>query len=163
MRLRIAASIALLGIAILASAPVSAAEKAHPAAKIKLWFPDGWELAEDEGDWTIQDPDEEVTIALTLFEASQFDAALDDLDRELAKKVDNLVRASKPTQTKINGLKATGLTARGKHDGIPVEIEVLLVATPADKILLFYGMAEAGKFKKHSRTITRILQSIKKS
>ncbi|GMV44413.1 MAG: hypothetical protein AMXMBFR64_61290 [Myxococcales bacterium] len=138
----------------------AAAEEFNHPAGFKLWVPDGW-THEAEGEaLQATDPDEEVTFGfIVLDNASDIEAALKGLDEELGKVIKDL-KAEEPSETKINGLDAVVVDAKGKIEGTAVDVGVALIAK-GGKVMLVFGAVESSKAKKHDAAIEKIIKSIK--
>lgn len=163
MRWEVVTIVACLGLAGLPAGPALAEERTFAPAGIKLWMPDGWEAESEEDELILRDPADEASVRLVVLEIDKIDQALDELDKELTKVVDNLILVSKPKPGKVNGLKTSTLSGRAKLDGVAVKLEIMLLEAPTGKVVLIYALAEAGKYKKHLRKLDKLLQSVKKS
>jgi len=73
----------------------------------------------------------------------------------------NATARGDPEQTEINGMKAIAIDGKGKAEGQPVDVSIAVIATPAGKALVIVGLAQSRKLKKHEKTVTKILASIK--
>lgn len=147
----------LLSIAMLGSAV--AEEFSHPSG-FKLWLPDGWkhEVA-DEG-ISATDPSEEVMMAFFVpDDADSLEEALKSLDRELSEYIKDL-RPGEPEETKINGMDAVVIDAKGKIEGTEVDLGIAVIVR-GEKVLLVFGAAESSKMKRHEATVEKIMRSIK--
>lgn len=147
----------LLSVAMIGSAV--AEDFSHPSG-FKLWLPDGWKHeAADEG-ITATDPSEEVMMAFFVPEdADNLEEALKSLDRELSEYVKDL-RPGEPEETKINGLDAVIVDAKGTIEGTAVDLGIAVIAR-GEKVLLVFGAVESSKSKRHEAVIEKIMRSIK--
>jgi len=153
--------VAAVAVWSLFAAPAHAETRTHEGAKVTLDVPSGWKVETDGDSMTINDPKEEVAFFLHVLDVDALDKAVDALDKEVGKSFQNVKWEDEPSEQKINGMDSLILEGTAKIDGKPVDIGVLLVATPAKKILLVLGAVEHDKAKKHDKDVEHFLTSIK--
>jgi hypothetical protein len=156
---RIALAVAVV---LLARAPgVRAEVRVHEAAHVSIDVPKDWKTEVDNDTMTITDPKEEVAFFLMILDAGDIQKALDAIDSEVSKSFKGVKWENEPKTHKLNGMDAIGLDGLATVDGKPVELGVLLVATPAKKVLMVLGAIEKDKTKQHEKTVEKFIASIK--
>jgi predicted Zn-dependent protease len=149
-----------LGITL--AAPSARADvRVHEAAKVSLDVPAGFKVDAEDNVMTLTGPDDDIAFFLMVLDASDLKKAMDALDSEVSKSFQGVTWEDEPKTTKLNGMDAFTLDGAAKADGKAVELGVLLVATPAKKILMVLGAVEKAKSKKYDRTVERFIASIK--
>lgn len=136
-------------------------KRTHAAAKVSIDVPDGWKIDAEEDNMTITDAADECAIFFIVLETDDLHKALDAIDSELSKVAKNIKWEDKPSELKLNGMDAIALDGKGKIDGTDADMGVMLINTPADKILLVLGAVESAKSSKHEADVEKILKSIK--
>jgi hypothetical protein len=153
---------ALVVVPMLLAAPVArAATKTHEEAGVSVWIPDDWKGKGDKNMMTIMDPKEDVALLFLVMNAPDLKKATDALDAELAKRVQDVKFEGKAQQTKLNGMDALTLDGTGKVQGKLVDLGVLVVKTPKNKIVLVLGMVNAEKKIEFKPTVRKIITSLK--
>lgn len=149
-------------VALAATAsPARAEVRTHAAAKVSINVPDGWKIEAEEDSMTVTDPKEEVALFMHILEAKDVKAAIEAIDSEVGSSFQGVTWDDEPKTTKLNGMDAMTLDGKAKVDGKPVELGVVILATPAKKILLIVGAVEADKAKQHEKDVVALLTSIK--
>jgi predicted Zn-dependent protease len=156
--------IALASLAVLLVALPSLAlaeKKTHAEAKVSIDVPAGWKSEAEEHTLTMSDPNEEAVIALMVVDAKDLEKAADALDKEIGNAVSDLKWDGEPSEVKVNGMDGMAVDGKGKIEGKAVDVGVLLVVSPAGKVVLVLGAVESSKAKKHEAQLEKILKSIK--
>ena len=153
-----------LALVALAAAPAAAEVKKHPTAKVEIDVPSTWKMDGKADVMTLADPTNEVGIILIVTEAKDLQKVVGELDKQLAKVATDIKWAKpKPEAVKLNGMDALANRGTGKVSGKDANLGLLLVHTPADKILLVVAMVEAAKDAQHKAEIDKLISSIKPS
>ncbi|MBN1523678.1 MAG: hypothetical protein JW904_04275 [Spirochaetales bacterium] len=154
----------ILAVCVFFAAAIAYTEEYfHDDAGISMWFPDSWEVSIESQNYIFAThPTGEVGILYLVFDADEIETKLDALDKELENLVDDLemIEDSMSEET-LNGMNAMVTAATGTAGGIPVNIGVILVATPNEKVLLIVGMIEAEKYDEHEKILDEILGRVK--
>ena len=143
------------------SAPAFAETRTHAAAKVSIEIPAGYKVEAGENNMTITDPAGELGVFFLILESDDLQKALKAVDKEVGKVAKGVKWDDEPSEVKLNGMDAVGLDGKGTVDGVAAELGVMLVNTPADKILLVLGAVESDKAKKHEAAVEGMLKSIK--
>lgn len=157
---RISLVIALLLLAVSAGA-AHARDHKYADAKVAFWYPDKWEATTEDGALVVNEPAGEVSLVFSVIAAKDLETALGKLDGEIARWVKDLKASGDPEEVEINGMKAVAIDGKGKAEGQPVDVSIAVIATPSGKALVIVGLAQSKKLKKHEKTVTKILASIK--
>jgi len=139
---------------------VCAEEAVDESAKISIWYPDDWGMESDEDSLMIVDPSGEVIFIYILVASDKMEDALEVLKKELLSMVSDLQSVGEPEEDDLNGMECIFMEAQGKIDGVGVDIGIIMVITPADKVLLVMGIVESAKYEKHEETIAEIIMGI---
>jgi hypothetical protein len=158
---RVATLFAAFALLAVLSAPAFAEKRTHSAAQVSIDVPAGYKVEADEDSMTISDPAGELGVFFVVLDADALDEALKAVDKEVGKLAKGVKWDDKPSEMKLNGMDAVGLDGKGTIDGTAAELGVLLVNTPADKILLVLGAVESDKASKHEAAVSSMLKSIK--
>lgn len=159
MRSRLLAALVLVAAF---SSPALAEVKTHPTAKVAIDVPTGWKLNGNGDVMTIADPTEEVGFILVVTDASDVDKVVANLDQRLAKVATDIKWASpKPEKSTLNGMPALTNRGEGKVNGKNANLGLILVRTPADKVLLVVAAVESSKYAGHKADVQKLIASIK--
>lgn len=150
----------MLTLALVLASSVSAKKYPHPESGVVIDIPGSWNVSGDDNSLHAQTKDELAHMFFQVMPADSMESALNALDGELAKVVQNLTH-DEAKQTKVNGMEAVSVDGKGTVEGHPVELGVLVIKTPKDKVLLVFGMVSEEGLKKHAKGLTRILRGIK--
>lgn len=152
----------VIALCLLASSPAALAEpRTHSEAKVTIDVPTGWKVDAGEDHMTITDPKEEIALFLIVLEAKDLDKAIKAMEKEVGKAVKDVEWDGEPQELKLNGMDAIALDGKGKIEGTDADLGVLLVVTPAGKVLLVLGAVESARAKAHEKTLEKLLKSIK--
>ncbi len=161
MKSRISYAVAAFAAASVFGAALFADTLSHSTAGVNIWVPDNWSQEGDDNMLIAGDPNEEIIMVFGILEASEIDAAIEEMDRELSQIVENAEPVGEPEEVKINGMDAIVMDGKGSVEGTPVEMGIALIATPNKKILLVFGVVEATAAEKHEATVEKIMMGIK--
>ncbi|MBL8032897.1 MAG: hypothetical protein JNJ69_04305 [Leptospiraceae bacterium] len=153
--------ILLVGVALFVAGSLSAKKYPHEESGVVVDIPGSWNVSGDANSLHAETKDGEAGMYFIVMPAESMEAALNALDAELAKTVQNLTHGE-AQQTKVNGMPAVSVDGKGQVGGQPVEVGVLVIQTPANKVLLVFGIVSETGAKKHQKHLTRILRGIKK-
>ena len=143
------------------STNLQAKEIYFPNARINFWVPNEWNRKFDGEAVSVAEPGGDVLLVISAVEANDLDSVLNDLDTELSKIIDNVTLDGSPTETTVNNMPAAFVEATGQMQGQDVEIGVLIVITPAEKMLLAIGIIDASKTDQYEATLNRVFGGIK--
>lgn len=135
-----------------------AGEMKHPAG-FKFWAPDGWKSTTDGMNVELRDPAGEVLVALfTPANVSQIDAALKELDKNLARWLTD-IKVGTPEKGTEEGVDYAMVEGTGKVNGKPVNVAVGVFHSEGEVLLAFAAVDAAAKTD-HEATIEKIIDSI---
>lgn len=154
--------ILVLALALTAAGALSAKKYPHPESGVSVDIPNNWKVSGDANSLNAETKDGEAALFFQVMGADNVDAALAALDGELAKVVQDL-KHGEGKNVKMNGMQGKSVEGTGTVSGKPVEVGVIVLKTPKDKVLLVFGIVSKAAVKKHQRALTGILKSIKKS
>jgi len=138
-----------------------AEQHVHSKAKVSVDVPSGWKMDGGEDHMTVMDAKGEVAFFLMVMEASDLEHAAKAIDKEVGKAVKNVKWEGEPSELKLNGMDAMALEGTGKVDSQAVDLGVLIVVTPAKKVLLVLGAVDHEKSDAHEADVKAFLNSIK--
>jgi predicted Zn-dependent protease len=148
----------LAGISSLAYAEV----KPHKAAQISVDVPTGWKTqAPDENTMVVVDPKEELAFRMMILDEGELPASLKKANDKIQKQFPDVKCAADMKPTKLNGMDAATQDCTASLGGKPVDLGVLLVRTPAKKILMVVAIADHSKIDARRGDINAFLLSIK--
>src|ERR1041385_8377792 len=154
----------LLALALLAfvAAPASAEIKRHPTAKVEIDIPTGWNMQTPDKDvMFVTDPAQDVFAFFIVTDAKDVQKALQTLDEKLKGTLTDVKWAfSEPKKDKLNGMDAMYNKGEGKVKGKPVNLGLVLVHTPADKVLSVVAGVDSTKKEAHKAEIDKLIGSI---
>lgn len=156
--------IVFLALAALAltAAPAAAETKTHSAAKIQMDVPSGWKVQSKGDVMSVADPTDELGFIFIITDAKDLDSVVAKLDKEVAKVASDITwKKKKPEPLTLNGMKALGNKGTGKVAGKSADLALLLVRTPADKVLLILGAVESSRKDAHRAEVQQFIASIK--
>lgn len=150
----------LISMSLIFAGSLAAKKYPHNDSGVSVDIPGNWTVTGDDHSLNAQTKDGEAGLYFIVMPADSTQAALNALDAELNKVVQNLTHGEGEDIT-INGLEGRSIEGKGTVEGAPVEVGVLIVKTPSGKMLLVFGIISETGAKKHSKALTRILKSIK--
>jgi hypothetical protein len=160
-------ALSLLAACLFSSGSALADTKTHPGAQIQFWLPDGWNVEKTNANaMTAADPSGDLGLVFVVTDAGNLQAAAAGIDQVMAGMVQGLEVVGKPVETKINGMPAIAIDAKGAvagDDGLPVDVLIgaVVVIGPAKKPLVVLGFVDAGKYKRNEPTLKKIFGSMK--
>lgn len=155
------AFLALAALALMAS-PAAAETKTHAAAKIQMDVPTGWKMQTQGDVMSVADPTDELGFVFIVTDAKELDKIVARLDKEVGKIASDIQwKKKKPEPLTLNGMKGLGNKGTGKVSGKNADLALLLLRTPADKVLLILGAVESSKKEAHKAEVQQFIASIK--
>jgi len=133
----------------------------HSDAGIKFELPRGWKAKPDGEVITVSTADDSLQMVFWVPDDDTFDAAVKDLDKELAKTVKNIKLTDKGTSDTHNGMPHFSQGGTGKVNGTTIEWSVDVLA--AKKVVIILTFAAPGIAEKHADEAVKFISSIKKS
>jgi hypothetical protein len=136
----------------------------YPAGKVSFWLPDDWTNkggGDEKGAMlATAAPDQSAGFIFTVTDAKDVKKA-QKLIKKLLSPIVTDAKMGKGKNGKLNGMKETTFEGAGKASGKPVKILVMLIETPAKKVVLAVGLADADKFDANEATLMKIVTGIK--
>lgn len=134
----------------------------YTKGQIKLSLPDTWKSSFDNDVLTFTNKDETVAIVFVLLEAANVDAAMSEVDKEMAKMYDSL-QISDPTQSKLNGMDYFSSVGTGllKPENNKMQILLSLLNTPNGKMLFIHGLGDQASVDASEKELDYIFENIK--
>ncbi|MGH1335135.1 MAG: hypothetical protein ACRBFS_03340 [Aureispira sp.] len=132
----------------------------HQTAKVGFWYPDNWQLENQEEVVRLQHTTSGLSVTFTLLEDTQMEEALQGLERLVAEQVQNPTWSSAPELIDLNGIMGVGAEVQGNLDGQPIQMGLFLLERP-HQVLLVVGLGDQKALKEHQESLDKILQSIK--
>lgn len=150
----------LVGAALLFAGALSAKKYPHNDSGVVVDIPGNWTVTGDDTSLNAQTKDGEAGLYFIVMPADSMEAALNALDAELAKVIQGLTHGE-AEQITLNGMQAVSVDGKGTVEGSPVEVGVMVMKTPKDKVLMVFGIISEAGAKKHHKALVKILKSIK--
>lgn len=150
----------LVGAALLFAGALSAKKYPHPESGVVVDVPNSWNVSGDENSLSASTKDDLAHLYFVVMPADSMEAALNSLDAELGKVVQNLSHGE-AQQIDLNGMQAVTVEGKGTVEGHGVEVGVMVVKTPKDKVLMVFGLIAEQGSKKHHKALVKILNSLK--
>jgi len=151
----------ILGLFVFAFVQSAAADIfKNEAAGIQFDVPKGWKVEPEGETITITAPDDSVSIVFWAAEEEDFEEAVEALDEEIAKVVQNIKTSGEPQKGTLNGLTVYGVEGTGEVEGVKIMWSGHLIA--AKKPVLALAFAAPGLWEKHAATLESFIASIKK-
>lgn len=151
----------LCAVAFFAAPALFAGDVNHTEAQVKVWIPDDWAQEADADSLIITDPNDEVMVAFLVVDSENITAALDAMEAELSKIVEEISSETEPKEIKLNGMPAVVLDGKGKVQGEAVDLGIVIILTPAKKALLVFAIAQSATVANHEKTIEKVLGGIR--
>lgn len=152
--------ILLVGAALLLAGALSAKKYPHNDSGVVVDIPNNWNVSGDEHSLSASSKDDLAHMHFIVMPADSMEAALNSLDAELGKVVQGLTHGE-AEQINLNGMQAVSVDGKGTVEGHGVEVGVMVIKTPKDKVLMVFGLIADQGAKKHHRTLVKILKSLK--
>lgn len=150
----------LITIALVAAGTLSAKKYPHADAGVVVDIPGSWTVTGDEHSLSADTKDGHAHLSFIIMPAESVEAAMNALDAELSKSIQNLKHDAGRDVT-INGMQGHSVDGTGTVDGHAVEVGVMILKTPTGKILVVFGVISEEGAKKHHNALVRILKGIK--
>ena len=150
--------IVLAGFSSLAYADV----KPHKVAQISVDVPTGWKTqAPDENTMVIIDSKEELKFRMMILDEGDVQASLKKANEKIQKAFQDVKCPADLKPIKLNGMDAATQDCTASLGGTTVDLGLLLVRTPAKKILMVLAVGEHARVEARKAEITAFLLSIK--
>ena len=133
----------------------------HKDAGVQFKLPKGWKAKPDGEVITLSSADESLQVVFWVPDEDTFDAAVKELDKELAKTITNVKTTSKGKQDTHNGMAHFEEAGTGEVDGVTIAWSVDVLA--AKKPLIILTFAAPNLFEKHADAYVKLVNSIKKA
>lgn len=115
----------------------------HPTVALELVPPEGWQQQVKGPLLSLLAPADEMLVLLLGVETTRLEPVMNELDRQLAAVVEQSSLTAL-TEGEVGGLQAYFARGRGQMDRAPIHIEVVLVRTPRDKVLIVLALEQEG-------------------
>jgi predicted Zn-dependent protease len=136
--------------------------RVHEEAKVSIKVPQGWVVDDSTPNMLIMhDPAQEVGVFFQVTEAKDGPAAIEEVTNGLFSIITDVQADGELSQTKINGMDAWSMNAKGKSDGKDVDISFGFLMTPSGKMMIILGLAESGKLEAHLGEWTALVDGIR--
>jgi predicted Zn-dependent protease len=161
----LAAAVAGPAVKTAGASPVAAAAQeaktfTHEAGGITFELPEGWK-AEPNGDQLMVAPEGGgFSVFFWVAEEDNFDAALKEIDDELAKQLKNVKLDGEPKTDTHNGMQHASVSGSGQANGKDVLFSADVLAAKKPVIVLTVGVAD--EVHKHADDYIKLVKSIKK-
>lgn len=132
----------------------------HADAGVEFALPKGWKATPDGEVITVASADESLQVVFWVPEEDTFDAAVAELDKELAKTIKSMKTVGKPTQDTLNGMPHYQEAGTGVVDGTTIVWGVDVLG--AKKPLIILTFAAPDLFERNEAGYGQLLNSIKK-
>lgn len=147
--------------AMLISTVATAKTYPHEGAKVQVDIPDTWTVEAEDDTLSATSKDETIGLVFTVLAATDVDAAVDALDKELSSFIKNLRQDGKPGEVTINGMKGVSIDGKGEVEGVKMDIGLMILKAPSGKVIMVLGFAAGGTMDKHERAVQGIFKSLK--
>lgn len=132
----------------------------HPEAGVQFELPKGWKAKPDGEVITASSADGGLQVVFWVPDENTFDAAVKELDKELAKTIKNMKTEGKPTTDTHNGMAHYEEAGTGVVDGATIAWSVDVLG--AKKPLIILTFAAPNLYEKNAEAYGRLIMSIKK-
>ena len=151
----------LLAILFLGTFAAKAQETLTSPSGLKVTIPAGWKHQVDKDDnLIVSSADQLAYFVFSDIPSSDLSAALDEAEKEIKKVVTGL-KEGEPQTDKLNGMDAMFVDGKGKVEGQPMDLGLLLVKN-GNHVLFVFGIVAEVAGKKHDAAINKMIGSIKK-
>jgi len=130
----------------------------NPEAGIEIWLPDTWKQQIEGEDLTIESPDGEMSMVMTLLESNDVEAALKERKQKITEAIGEFT-LEEPTELEINGMKM--IDFGGEAMGGKIKLSISLLQTPTNRVLTIFAFATEAAVKKHEADLIKIVQGLK--
>jgi hypothetical protein len=156
----VAATSAKSNSPLVVTAPQGGEMFTHSDAGVKFELPKGWKAKPDGEVITVSSADDGLQVVFWVPDEASFDAAVKELDKELAKTIKNIKVVGKPTQDTHNGMAHYEESGTGVVEGATIAWSVDVLA--AKKPLMILTFAAPNLFEKNAADYLKLVNSIKK-
>lgn len=132
----------------------------YTKAKVTFEIPDAWTLKTNKDVLITGDPKGEVLAVFTTKDAKEIKDVVSKIETDVKKFAKDFKTIGKGTELTINTLPVLILDGTGVIDGKNVNISVILVKTPNNKVLTMLWFLETSKFKSHEAEVKAFLSSL---
>ena len=132
----------------------------HSDAGVRFELPKGWKAKPDGEVITVSSADDGLQVVFWVPDEDTFDAAVKELDKELAKTIKNIKVVGKPNQDTHNGMPHYEESGTGDVEGVTIAWSVDVLG--AKKPLLILTFAAPNLFEKNADGYMKLVNSIKK-
>lgn len=144
-------------------APISAQLKrntyTYQAAQVQFWYPNEWQIEEEDKLVTLQSTDGALTISFSIMQASEMQAALTELESIVQTQLANPSFTTEPEIIDLNGMEGVMAELMGTMDGLSIRLGVFIVSSPQN-VLLILGMGKEEALGKYNKELQKIIKSI---
>jgi len=169
--------IMILGLALIASVTMSSAPAksfarteaahaqdnrfyTHEQAGVRFELPKGWKAEPDGEVITVSTPDDSLSMVFWVPDEANFDAAVNELDKELSKTIKNIKPSGPGKKDTHNGMPHFGQSGTGDVEGTTIEWSVDVLGAKKPVIILTF--AAPGVWEQHAESAAKFIASIKK-
>ena len=132
----------------------------HSDAGVKFELPRGWKAKPDGEVITASSADDSLQVVFWVPTENSFDAAVKELDKELAKTIKNIKTVGKPIQNTHNGMPHYEEAGTGDVEGATIVWSVDVLG--AKKPLIILTFAAPNLYEKNEAAYMKLFNSIKK-
>ncbi|MBL4650336.1 MAG: hypothetical protein JKY03_11450 [Aureispira sp.] len=132
----------------------------YQAAQVEFWYPNEWQIEEEEKVATLQNRDGSLSITFSIMEADQIEEALIELEAIIQTQLTQPNITTDPEIVELNGMMGVVSELEGTINGSPVQLGVFIIDSPQN-VLLVLGMGHELTLQKHNRILDKIIKSIK--
>ena len=132
----------------------------HTAAGVKFELPKGWKAQPDGEVITVSSADDALQVVFWVPDEDTFDAAVKELDKELAKTIKNIKTVGKPKTDTHNDMPHYEEAGTGEVEGATIVWGVDVLG--AKKPLIILTFAAPNLFEKNEAAYMKLFNSIKK-
>lgn len=130
----------------------------HPSG-LQIWIPNTWSTETDGDLLMTNSPDEGAIVIMFVVQARDLNMAINELDKELGKVIQNAKPTSKPQKLYIHGVNGVGVNGVGNVDGEAIAWGAGLFKHRGN-VLMVLGFTEAGKLATYNPMLQEILHSL---
>lgn len=124
-------------------------------------IPSWWRWEQREEGVAMATEDGSLVVMVWTPRTDNLQQALQALDVELRKVVQNAKPDGKPTSGTLNGMETLSVSGRGRIDRARAEYSVIILGAKKPVIVLAFG--ETGKYEKHTEELKGFLRTIKRT
>jgi hypothetical protein len=132
----------------------------HEQAGVKFELPKGWKAEPDGEVITVSTPDDSLQMVFWVPDEANFDAAVNELDKELGKTIKNIKMSGAGKKDMHNGMPHFGQGGTGEVEGTTIEWSVDVLGAKKPVIILTF--AAPGVWEQHAESAAKFIASIKK-